>query len=107
LLSPAHHPGGLAMQSPSHTHSTMTRPQTSVQTPALRVKTHVKAGGLAVNHNETLVRGPRPTARLKVKTHVKAGGTMNHNETLVRTARPAASLQVKMQVKSGSIIVHD
>jgi hypothetical protein len=42
----------------------------------MRTKTHVKAGGMSNNHNETL-RG------LKLKTHVKAGGmTQNHNETL-------------------------
>jgi hypothetical protein len=78
----------------SHTHSTMTHPQTPVQTPALRVKTHVKAGiGVPLNHNETLVRAPRPTAGLTVKTHVKAGGlTSNHNETLVRSPRPAVGL---------------
>jgi hypothetical protein len=31
----------------------------------LRVKTHVKAGGLSLNHNQTLVRGlkSRPTSR--------------------------------------------
>lgn len=50
----------------------------------MKVKTHLKAGGLAMNHNETLVRAPRPTQSLKVKTHVKAGGiALNHNETLV------------------------
>ena len=32
------------MPSPSHTHATPTRPQAPVQAPALRVKTHVKAG---------------------------------------------------------------
>jgi|RhiMetdeSRZDD1v2_1073273.scaffolds.fasta_scaffold06384_9 hypothetical protein len=31
-------------QSPSHTPSTPTRPQAPVQAPALRVKTHIKAG---------------------------------------------------------------
>ena len=44
------------MQSPSHTHATPTRPQTPGQAPALQVKTHLKAGGLTTNHNETLVR---------------------------------------------------
>jgi hypothetical protein len=33
------------------------------------VKTRVKAGAIASNHNETLVRA----TGLKVKTHVKAG----------------------------------
>ena len=63
---------------PATTSSTPTRPQTSVQAPALKVKTHVKAGtgprpGLTSNHNETLVRVPCPTTGLKVKTHIKAG----------------------------------
>ena len=48
-------------------------------TSTLKVKTNIKAGGIRVNHNETLVRG------LKVKTSVKAGGLRtNHNETLMR-----------------------
>ncbi len=47
----------------------------------MKVKTHLKAGGLFINHNETLVRAKG----LKVKTHLKAGGIwVNHNETLVR-----------------------
>jgi len=51
----------------------------------MQVKTHVKAGALNGNHNETLVRAKGQTKSLKVKTHVKAGGyVMNHNETLVR-----------------------
>jgi hypothetical protein len=32
------------MQAPSHTRTTPTRPQAPVQAPALRVKTHLKAG---------------------------------------------------------------
>jgi hypothetical protein len=51
----------------------------------MQVKTRVKAGGLSLNHNETLVRAPRQAQGLKVKTRVKAGGLkLNHNETLVR-----------------------
>jgi len=51
----------------------------------MQVKTRVKAGGLSLNHNETLVRAKGPTTGLTVKTHVKAGGfnLHNHNETLV------------------------
>jgi hypothetical protein len=51
----------------------------------MQVKTNLKAGGLMFNHNETLVRAPKPAPSLKVKTRIKAGGLMfNHNETLVR-----------------------
>ena len=61
----------------------------------MQVKTKVKAGGIQLNHNQTLVRDrnqatadTRPRTQrqpLKVKTHVKAGGvTLNHNQTLVR-----------------------
>src|SRR5262245_41746937 len=51
----------------------------------MQVKTRVKAGALAPNHNETLVRAPRQAQSLKVKTRVKAGALApNHNETLVR-----------------------
>jgi hypothetical protein len=39
----------------------------------LKVKTHVKAGNIRVQHNQTLVRTSRPVAGLKVKTHVKGG----------------------------------
>ena len=50
----------------------------------MKTKTHVKAGGTTLNHNETLVRTTRPAPSLTVKTHLKAGGiTLNHNETLV------------------------
>jgi hypothetical protein len=53
----------------------------------MQVKTRVKAGGLPLNHNETLVRAPKPAPSLKVKTNLKAGGLSlrNHNETLVRS----------------------
>lgn len=49
------------------------------KTSTLKVKTKIRAGGVYLNHNATLVRC------LKVKTNVKAGGIwQNHNETLVR-----------------------
>jgi hypothetical protein len=51
----------------------------------MQVKTKVKAGSVALNHNQTLVRDQVPRQPLKVKTHVKAGGVaINHNQTLVR-----------------------
>jgi hypothetical protein len=48
----------------------------------MQVKTRVKAGGLNLNHNETLVRAKGQTTGLTVKTHVKAGRAINgnHNE---------------------------
>ena len=71
----------------------------------MQSKTRVKAGIVnLMNHNETLVRVPRPAPALKVKTHVKAGGTtQQHNETLVRDTGPAPSLKVKTHVKAGGI----
>jgi hypothetical protein len=52
----------------------------------MKTKTRVRAGGIALNHNETLVKAS-PTG-LKVKTKVKAGAlTSNHNETLVQETR--------------------
>jgi hypothetical protein len=57
----------------------------------LKVKTHLKAGGVTLNHNETLVRTLHPAAGLKVKTRIKAGGlSNNHNETLVQAPRRRA-----------------
>jgi len=45
----------------------------------MKVKSRVKSGRLAGNHNETLSTG------LKVKTRVKSGKLAgNHNETLVK-----------------------
>ena len=60
------------MPSHKHTHFTPTNSQTSGHAPVLKVKTHLKAGSLTSNHNETLVPAPRPAA-LRVKTHLKAG----------------------------------
>jgi hypothetical protein len=39
----------------------------------MKTQTHLKAGRLSSNHNETLVREGRRTRGLKVKTGVKAG----------------------------------
>jgi hypothetical protein len=53
----------------------------------MKTKTRVRAGGIWLNHNETLVREAKATA-LRVKTKVRAGAlTSNHNETLVADRR--------------------
>ena len=58
----------------------------------MRTKTNVKAGGMNMQHNETLRGG------LRLKTHVKAGGVnMQHNETL------RGGLKLKTCVKAGGI----
>jgi hypothetical protein len=48
----------------------------------MQVKTNVKAGGINMNHNQTLVRDS--AKGLRVRTNLKAGGALNHNQTLVR-----------------------
>jgi ribosomal protein L13E len=71
----------------------------TISKPGLKVKSNVKAGALASNHNQTASRG------LKVKTNVKAGlavdvrQKLNHNQTVAR------GLKVKTNVKAGGIIV--
>jgi hypothetical protein len=48
----------------------------------MKVKTNIKAGRLAANHNETLTQDS--AQGLKVKTSLKAGRlASNHNETMV------------------------
>jgi hypothetical protein len=69
----------------------------------MKIKTNVKAGGLSVNHNQTVARG------LKVKTNVRSGFNpqpdppgktdLNHNQTLAR------GLKVKTNVKAGIIVI--
>ncbi len=60
----------------------------------MKVRTHIKADGITLNHNQTVVRDRvvatdrKPTQEtrqgLKVKTHIKAGALMlQHNETVV------------------------
>jgi hypothetical protein len=50
----------------------------------MKTKTHVRAGGLLLNHAETLVRDAAKGHGLRVKTHVRAAGLYaNHNETLM------------------------
>ena len=50
----------------------------------MKTKTNLKAGRLAVNHNQTIVR----TKGIRVKTGVKAGRLCgNHNQTLLRAVR--------------------
>jgi hypothetical protein len=70
---------------PSNQHIFSRKGKTTV-----KIKTHVKAGRIIGNHNQTLARG------LKVKTNVKAGGIqMQHNQTV------AHGLKVKTNVKAG------
>jgi hypothetical protein len=48
----------------------------------MRVRSNVKAGGVQVNHNQTINREKKG---LRVKSNVKAGAlTDNHNQTVVR-----------------------
>ena len=48
----------------------------------MKVKSDVKAGGLNLNHNQTVSRGSKG---LRVKANVKAGGwRINHNQTIAR-----------------------
>jgi hypothetical protein len=50
----------------------------------MKAKTHLRAGALSLNQNETLVCDSAKGQGLKVKTRVKAGAlTYNHSETLV------------------------
>jgi hypothetical protein len=45
----------------------------------MRIKTNMKAGRIAFNHNQTVARG------LRVKTNLKASGIRptNHNQTFL------------------------
>ena len=59
----------------------------------MKTKTRVRAGALIKNHNETLGRCDAAKGQgLKVKTHVRAGGVrgLNHNETLVIPSKALA-----------------
>lgn len=48
-------------------------------TKGIKIRTHVRAGGINLNHNANTVRG------LKIRTHVRAGGVnLNHNANLIR-----------------------
>jgi hypothetical protein len=69
------------------------------------VKTNLKVGKLAVNHNEVLVRETARAKGVKVKTNVKAGGitTSNHNKTLVRETAKAKGVRVRSNLKAGGL----
>jgi hypothetical protein len=46
----------------------------------MKIKTKIRAGGVSLNHNQTLVR----VRRIKIRSGIRAGGeNLNHNQTLV------------------------
>jgi hypothetical protein len=57
----------------------------------MKVRTDIKAGGVQVNHNESLSQDNKVSESLKVKTGIKTGGigtsptVTNHNETLANS----------------------
>ena len=57
----------------------------------MKIKTHVKADGIALNHNQTVVRA------IKVRSGVKAGSlSPNHNQIV--------GLKVKTSIKAGGSV---
>jgi len=56
----------------------------------MKIKTNVKAGGVSMQHNQTMARG------LRVKSCVRAGVmTQQHNQTVGR------GLKIKSGIKAG------
>jgi hypothetical protein len=77
--------GWLAASSSLRFHYTRTLAR-RLQCPAgMKTKTKIKAGGVQVNHNQTV--------RLRIKSGVKAGLSGNHNQT--------RGLRIKCGVKAG------
>ena len=54
-------------------HPTETLVQTKPRSQGLKVKAHIKAGGMPFQHNETQVQAKPQPQGLRVKTQVKAG----------------------------------
>ena len=54
----------------------------------MKLKTNIKAGRLAANHNEKVARPTAKAGGLKVRTKIKAGKlAANHNERLASRSR--------------------
>lgn len=85
--------------------------------PGMKVKTNIKAGGIARNHNQTVSKG------MRVKSNVKAGDSSdriftNHNQIVARGMRVKSGmkggfnpqpeppgLRIKSNVKAGGIVI--
>jgi hypothetical protein len=64
----------------------------------MKTKTNIKAGGVMLNHNATLLSNITKSKGLKVKTNIKAGGSMlNHNEVLINDDVKSRGLKDKYQ----------
>jgi hypothetical protein len=90
--------GGTFRRRNSNTGDTM-KSQNSVQVRSakkgLTIKSGVKSGGFALNHNQIVRAG------LPIKSSIKAGGfSVNHNPTL------RAGLPIKSSVKSGGMMLN-
>jgi hypothetical protein len=71
----------------------------------MKTRTHIKAGGRRMNHNQTLVCDAAQR-RLHVRTGINAGGRkLNHSETLSRDVLPASkrsAFRVRTAVPAGA-----
>jgi hypothetical protein len=63
----------------------------------MRIKINIRAGKLAINHNQQIARDGSKRRGIKVRTNMKAGRvTYNHNQTI------AGGMRIKSNTTRGS-----